>query len=98
MLALNNLVEQYLVFAEGQAMRRIPMYMSDWIAKLDAFLQPNDRDVLGHAGKISHDLAIELASKEYEKYHASISKQAKELPSDFDLHLKELKRFPKKRQ
>lgn len=41
--ALNNLVEQYLVFAEGQAMRRIPMHMSDWIKKLDAFMSVNDR-------------------------------------------------------
>jgi len=37
LLALNNLVEQYLIFAEGQAMRRIPMHMADWIKKLDAF-------------------------------------------------------------
>ena len=36
--ALNNLVEQYLIFAEGQAMRRIPMHMADWIGKLDGFL------------------------------------------------------------
>jgi hypothetical protein len=34
--ALNNLVEQYLIFAEGQAMRRIPMYMKDWINKNEA--------------------------------------------------------------
>jgi hypothetical protein len=38
LLALNNLVEQYLIFAQGQAMRRVPMYMKDWIKKLDAFL------------------------------------------------------------
>lgn len=44
--ALNNLVEQYLVFAEGQAMRRVPMHMADWIAKLHAFLTINDRDIL----------------------------------------------------
>ncbi len=44
--ALNNLVEQYLIFAEGQAMRRIPMHMGDWIKKLDGFLTINDRDIL----------------------------------------------------
>jgi len=44
--SLNNLVEQYLVFAEGQAMRRIPMTMSDWIKKLDGFLTLNDREIL----------------------------------------------------
>lgn len=67
--ALNNLVEQYLVFAEGQAMRRIPMYMKDWLAKLDGFLSLNDRNVLEHAGKISHQIAKELAETEYERFH-----------------------------
>lgn len=59
--ALNNLVEQYLVFAEGQAMRRVPMYMKDWITKLNGFLTINDRAILDHAGKISHELAKVLA-------------------------------------
>ena len=59
--ALNNLTEQYLVFAEGQAMRRIPMYMKDWIEKLHGFLQLNDRNILDHAGKISHQLAADKA-------------------------------------
>ncbi|MDD4973721.1 MAG: RhuM family protein [Bacteriovorax sp.] len=53
LLSLNNLVEQYLVFAEGQARRRIPMSMNDWITKLEGFLSLNDRDILNHAGKIS---------------------------------------------
>src|ERR1035437_4186546 len=57
--ALNNLVEQYLIFAEGQAMRRIPMSMQDWIKKLDGFLTLNDREILNHAGRISHQLAME---------------------------------------
>ncbi|WP_228940417.1 RhuM family protein [Photorhabdus thracensis] len=67
--ALNNLIEQYLVFAEGQAMRRIPMHMADWVKKLDGFLTLNDRDVLNHAGKISHLMAKELAEFEYDKFH-----------------------------
>lgn len=67
--ALNNLVEQYLIFAEGQAKRRIPMYMKDWIEKLHAFLNINDREILDHTGEISHELAIELAEKEYSKYN-----------------------------
>lgn len=69
MLALNNLVEQYLVFAEGQAMRRIPMTMSDWVKKLDGFLTLNDRDILDHAGKVSHQMAKQLAEQEYEKFN-----------------------------
>ena len=70
LLELNNLVEQYLIFAEGQAMRRIPMYMKDWIKKLNGFLQLNERNILDHAGKISHQLAVETAEVEYEKYAA----------------------------
>ena len=49
--ALNNLFEQYLVFAEGQAKRRVPMHMKDWITKLYGFMTVNDRDILTHAGK-----------------------------------------------
>ncbi len=79
--ALNNLTEQYLVFAEGQAMRRIPMYMKDWIEKLHGFLQLNDRNILDHAGKISHQLAVEKAEFEYEKYN---NLRNNEIESDFD--------------
>jgi len=65
---LNNLVEQYLIFAEGQAMRRIPMNMQDWFKKLDGFLSLNDRDILDHAGRVSHQIAKELAESEYDKF------------------------------
>jgi len=78
--ALNNLVEQYLIFAEGQAMRRIPMHMEDWIKKLDAFLNINDRDILTHAGRISHDMAKQLAESEYDTFHA---KRISEPNNDF---------------
>lgn len=74
--ALNNLVEQYLVFAEGQAMRRIPMTMIDWLKKLDGFLQLNDRNILDHAGKISHQMAKQLAESEYESFHKQRQQQA----------------------
>ncbi len=85
--ALNNLVEQYLVFAEGQAMRRIPMRMQDWIDKLNAFLHLNDRNILEHAGKISHELAQEFAEKEYEKFHRH---SLNTYQSDFDKLVKKL--------
>ena len=75
LLALNNLVEQYLIFAQGQAMRRIPMYMKDWIIKLDGFLTLNDRDILNNAEKMSNQMAKELAESEYEKYHTNIIAQ-----------------------
>ena len=66
--ALNNLIEQYLVFAEGQAMRRIAMSMSDWVTKLDGFLTLNDRDILNHAGRVSHQMAKQIAEQEYDKF------------------------------
>ncbi len=62
--ALNNLVEQYLVFAEGQAMRRVPMHMRDWKTKLHGFLTLNERAILDHAGKISQEMALKLAVAE----------------------------------
>src|SRR5664280_3514436 len=89
--ALNNLVEQYLVFAEGQAMRRVPMHMRDWIAKLNGFLTLNERAILDHAGKISHDMAKGLAEAEYEKFHGKQIAQADQAGGDF---VKAIKRLP----
>lgn len=86
--SLNNLVEQYLVFAEGQAMRRIPMSMNDWIKKLDGFLTLNDREILSHAGKISHDLAKQFAEQEYELFHQKQIKVSAESESDFEKTIK----------
>lgn len=88
--ALNNLVEQYLVFAEGQAMRRVPMTMNDWIAKLHGFLTINDRDILNHAGKISHEVAKAFAESEYENFNKAQIAKADQLESDFDQAMKQL--------
>jgi hypothetical protein len=88
--ALNNLVEQYLLFAEGQAMRRVAMHMKDWITKLHAFLNINDRDILTHAGKISHEMAKELAETEYEKFDRRRIKQADETEGEFEKAIKQL--------
>src|SRR3989339_313313 len=85
LLVLNNLVEQYLVFAEGQAMQRIPMYMKDWIDKLHGFLQINNKDILKDAGKISHELAKELAEKEYDKYYKKIIEAPSKADRDFEV-------------
>ncbi|MFA4942590.1 MAG: virulence RhuM family protein, partial [Patescibacteria group bacterium] len=82
--ALNNLVEQYLVFAEGQAMRRVPMYMKDWITKLNGFLTINDRAILDNAGKISHELAKELAEKEYYKFYKKSLEKPSKADKDFE--------------
>lgn len=86
--ALNNLVEQYLIFAEGQAMRRVPMHMSDWIKKLDGFLTINDRDILNHAGKISHDMAKQMAENEYNKFN--IKRISENVVSDFEKAVKQI--------
>lgn len=75
LLELNNLVEQYLIFAQGQAMRRIPMTMKDWIEKLHGFLNINERKILQNAGKISHELMVEIAEKKFEAYKQIESKK-----------------------
>ena len=56
---LNRIVSMYLDFAELQALHRKPMYMKDWIAKLDDFLRISERDILTHAGTISSETALE---------------------------------------
>jgi len=98
LLVLNNLVEQYLVFASGQAMRRIPMYMNDWITKLEGFLTLNDRDILNNAGKISHQMAKELAESEYEKYRKNIiAENDKQDMKELEEGLKKLENKRKKK-
>ncbi len=96
--ALNNLVEQYLVFAEGQAMRRIPMHMADWITKLNGFLNLNERAILDHAGKISHQIAVELAEVEYGKFHRQRIHETDQAESDFDAAIKKLPPPPKRKK
>jgi len=93
--ALNNLVEQYLVFAEGQAMRRVPMHMRDWIAKLHGFLTINDRDILIHTGKISHQMAKELAEAEYDKFSRQRIQKTDADGGEFEKAIRDLPTPPK---
>ena len=65
---LNRLVSAYLDLAELQAMRKKPMYMKDWVARLDDYLRMTDSEVLQNAGKVSHALAEQKAKDEYQKY------------------------------
>ncbi len=83
---LGLLVEQYLAFAEVMAQQKTPMYMADWINRLDTIIQMNGRELLTHAGKISHEKAIEKSNVEYEKYR----EQQKKL--EYEASLKELER------
>lgn len=88
---LERIVTMYLDFAELQAERQIPMKMADWIKRLDAFLQFNEYEILKDAGKVSHNVAIQLAGKEYEKFRII---QDKSFISDFE---REVKKFRKKK-
>jgi hypothetical protein len=80
--ALNLIVSLYLDFGELQARSRRAMRMADWIAKLDDFLRLSEREILTHAGKVSHEAAIAKAESEYGKFRAL--EDAK--PSDVDKH------------
>ena len=79
--ALNNLAEQYLIFAEGQAARRIAMTMQDWITKLEGFLTLNDREILQGAGQVSAELAKAHAEQEFDKFRVLDDQR---FESDFD--------------
>lgn len=84
---LNNLAEQYVIFAEGQAQRRIPMHMADWIAKLDQFLALNDREILENAGTVSHEQAIRHAHEQYALFAEKRRRLEDESPREYDAML-----------
>ena len=91
--ALNRIVTAYLEFAELQALQQRPMAMTDWISKLDDFLKLSDRDVLNHAGKISHQDAKEKAEIELEAYRQRLASLPQPVDDDFSTSLDELKRI-----
>ncbi|MGM0519830.1 MAG: virulence RhuM family protein [Campylobacterota bacterium] len=74
---LGLLVEQYLAFAETMASQKTPMYMKDWIARLDMILSMNGSELLTHAGKISHQIAKERSELEYQRYKEIQKKEQK---------------------
>jgi len=91
---LNRIVTMYLDYAEDQARRHKPMHMADWVKKLDAFLQFNERNILTHAGTVSHELAQEHAHREFEKYDTRRRQLEAEKPtSDFDRAVERVKRL-----
>jgi hypothetical protein len=91
---LNRIVVAYLELAEVQALNRHPMYMRDWIAKLDDFLRLSGRDILQHAGKISHEQAARKAELEFEKFHRAQLAGPSQVEKDFEAAVKELKKLP----
>jgi hypothetical protein len=84
---LNRMVTMYLDYAEMQAKNGKVMYMKNWIERLDSFLQFNEQAILKNAGKISHDLAIEKAENEFEKYRQI---QLTNYKSDFEQEIKKI--------
>lgn len=72
MKLLGLLVEQYIAFAETMAQQQTPMYMKDWIQRLDFILQLNGRELLTHAGNISRKMALDKSGEEYDKFKQQI--------------------------
>ena len=80
---LNRMVTAYLEIAEIQALDRTPMYMTDWIKQLDTFLKMTNKEILQHAGKISHEKALEKAHTEYEIYKEKTKNRISQVEKDF---------------
>lgn len=90
--ALNRIVTAYLEFAEMQALNRRPMTMAAYVAKLDEFLRLGEREVLTHAGSVSHELALAHANAEFERYRLQRDQQATAVEGDFEMATKALSR------
>lgn len=90
---LNRIVTMYLDYAEMQARKGLIMYMKDWVEKLNAFLKFNEQDILSDVGKVSHEVALALAEKEYEKFRKM---QDTTYMSDFDQAVKRIQSHQKK--
>jgi hypothetical protein len=84
---LERVVTMYLDYAENQAARQIPMKMTEWISKLDAFLQFNEYEILKDAGKVKHEVAKQLAEEEFEKFRIN---QDDNFVSDFESEIKKI--------
>ncbi len=80
---LNRMVTAYLEVGEIQAMNRTPMYMNDWVGRLDGFLTMTGKDILTHSGSISHEMALEKAHSEYDKYKERIKDDMSNVEIDF---------------
>jgi hypothetical protein len=85
--ALERIVSMYLDYAENQAARQIPMRMAEWVEKLDAFLKFNEYDVLADAGRVSHEVAKELAEEQYAAFDIA---QDHSFESDFERAAKKI--------
>ncbi|MGB5033913.1 MAG: virulence RhuM family protein [Saprospiraceae bacterium] len=90
---LGLLVEQYLAFAETMAQQQTPMYMKDWIERLDRILQLNGRELLTHAGKISHQMAVDKSTEEYQKFkEGERNQQIEQSLKEIENNIKKMKK------
>lgn len=89
---LNRIVSMYLDFAELQARGRKPMYMKDWISKLDDFLRISEREVLTHAGRVSREVADAKANLEFRRYQELRKNDLSRVELDFMKSLEESER------
>lgn len=92
---LNRMVTAYIEIAEIQAMSQIPMYMKDWIERLNDFLKMTGKDILDHAGTISHEKAIEKAHDEYLIYKKQTINELSKVEEDFMKHLERTEKMLK---
>ena len=95
---LNRIVTMYLDFAELQALSQKPMYMGDWISKLDDFLRISEREILTHAGTVGHEEALTKAVAEYEKYRTLHANDPDAVEIHFLDAVKDIKRLEKSRE
>ena len=89
---LERVVTMYLDYAENQAARGIPMKMTDWVEKIDGFLQFNEYKILKDAGSVSHEVAKKIAESAYERFRIV---QDNNFESDFDKAFKKINPPPK---
>jgi hypothetical protein len=92
---LNRIVNMYLEFAELQVLGRKPMYMADWISKLDDFLRISDRDLLSGPGSIAHEEALRKAQIEYDKFRQAILESKNPVEQHFEAAIKKLTQLSK---
>jgi hypothetical protein len=93
---LNRIVSFYLEFAELQAKNRRPMHMRDWISKLDDFLRLSEREILTHAGRITHEAALEHANAEFDKFKKKQLAEKSAVEVHFETSLKKLEQLESK--
>ena len=90
---LNRIITMYLDYAEVQAERKQPIYMKDWVQKLDAFLQFNEREILTGSGQVSMEVAKKLALEEYAKFsRRRLKEEDEEAEIEFERTVKELEK------